>query len=1012
MGGSWVGPSNYCGVAGDGCCTTGTNPGGCAATGAICGTGAAIPGAGGTHCNLEMISYVNVAGQVVLEALKTDGSPCPRVWGGRVDWVGDTFGGLAVWKQEGSNVASDDLLRPNYPNLNASFPALITKSIHGILPNDNYKVAFNDPVNVSHTYLLNPACATNATSYSYHDEYVYNRTEDRDQNAAVTSEERWKAMRQCHSKVVYKPIECIVTTVDGTVVEGENLKIELYAGERKPIRIDGADRSPGYTARLFLGKPDYTEISPLPASLANATYAYGSYALTSANCTFSRDTGKCSSEFNISDLPVGSYKFYCDIPAAGAFEPQNCTGNPWCSVNGGNPADVCVGWLSCSADDSLNVVVGPGIPPAPENLTSSCVSPGNKMTLSWDLVPGADSYLVRVDDGIPGFAAGQDNVESVLHVGADTCGAGYEHWDVCVQTTTTSLQVQVDPATFESAIWRIYPVNDAGQGPYTEETLYSCLPDCSSLAGPTSIIQGQTGQFSADFTSNYGFLGAEIDAGSGGSLVWDAASIDCGDATTSCSQSFDWDTTGVTPGDYDVFCRAWNDSIAECMGDGSYVGSPPQYACPSEAENVTKMSVEVLLPKYTISGNVYEGLNTSSTPYCSAPSPTAWGGGGSMSVTVSGFSPGPSPNATTSVNGSNGVWSSDQFDSSAGTATLQLNNLPAGYDVICPAGGQYLGVPANADATGVNFFISQINGPWWQTRSGLAGGTNMISSLPYSSGVLNPLCDGVNCIPFLSASALVDADPFTTAGIPTGTTTGTSGYDSQHLNASDLYFEAAAGHVDSSTLSKDTYSSLSRRFDLSTATSINSPLSSVPSGDVGQGSDSTEVYTRTGDLEITPSATWSVTGKKVLFVKGNVTISETVTGPSITVAPGSFFAVVATGNITFDQDIGTTISHPAGAPSLTPQIEGLYVADGTLTVAAASDSTVVDKMFVGAGTFVGWGGVSLPRDFETDNAATGLLNNYVPTDTFIFRPDFILNTPELMKRSSFNWREINSITQE
>jgi len=45
--------------------------------------------------------------------------------------------------------------------------------------------------------------------------------------------------------------------------------------------------------------------------------------------------------------------------------------------------------------------------------------------------------------------------------------------------------------------------------------------------------------------------------------------------------SFNW--TPTTPGTYDVFCRAWNDAVAECRG--RCVDGPPRYQCPGTDGN-------------------------------------------------------------------------------------------------------------------------------------------------------------------------------------------------------------------------------------------------------------------------------------------------------------------------------------------------------------------------------------------------------------------------------------------
>lgn len=66
--------------------------------------------------------------------------------------------------------------------------------------------------------------------------------------------------------------------------------------------------------------------------------------------------------------------------------------------------------------------------------------------------------------------------------------------------------------------------------------------------------------------------------------------------------------------------------------------------------------------------------------------------------------------------------------------------------------------------------------------------------------------------------------------------------------------------------------------------------------------------------------------------------------------------------------------------------------------------TIGDRKFIGAGTFVGWSGVELLRSFDPGDDPT--LNNTAPTETFVFRPDFIVNAPRIVKSAQMTWREI------
>ncbi len=67
--------------------------------------------------------------------------------------------------------------------------------------------------------------------------------------------------------------------------------------------------------------------------------------------------------------------------------------------------------------------------------------------------------------------------------------------------------------------------------------------------------------------------------------------------------------------------------------------------------------------------------------------------------------------------------------------------------------------------------------------------------------------------------------------------------------------------------------------------------------------------------------------------------------------------------------------------------------------------TTRDRKFIGAGTFVGWGGVNLRRDFD-DGKLGKALHNVQATETFIHRPDFLLSMPNEMKVATHEWRQV------
>ncbi|MBI2010089.1 MAG: hypothetical protein HYS86_02800, partial [Candidatus Chisholmbacteria bacterium] len=75
-------------------------------------------------------------------------------------------------------------------------------------------------------------------------------------------------------------------------------------------------------------------------------------------------------------------------------------------------------------------------------------------------------------------------------------------------------------------------------------------------------------------------------------------------------------------------------------------------------------------------------------------------------------------------------------------------------------------------------------------------------------------------------------------------------------------------------------------------------------------------------------------------------------------------------------------------------LEGVYIANGTISTGES------DTKFTGEGTFVGWSGVNLQRDFEDTR------NNTEPVEVFRYRPDFKLNLPGFLRRPTIEWQEV------
>jgi len=139
--------------------------------------------------------------------------------------------------------------------------------------------------------------------------------------------------------------------------------------------------------------------------------------------------------------------------------------------------------------------------------------------------------------------------------------------------------------------------------------------------------------------------------------------------------------------------------------------------------------------------------------------------------------------------------------------------------------------------------------------------------------------------------------------------------------------------------------------------------------------DGYEIYTHTGDVTIN----FSVDGgeKRVFMIDGDVLVNS-----DVTVELGSHLAVIASGTITFTDNVG--------------EVHGWWVGD-RLIIESTGD-TATDIQFRGQGSFVGWNKIEFNRD-------RGTTNNTEPAEEFTYRPDLMVNAPAALKFSRYKWLE-------
>jgi hypothetical protein len=334
-----------------------------------------------------------------------------------------------------------------------------------------------------------------------------------------------------------------------------------------------------------------------------------------------------------------------------------------------------------------------------------------------------------------------------------------------------------------------------------------------------------------------------------------------------------------------------------------------------------------------------------------------------------------------------------------------------------------------------DFYLQNVNfanDPWWQTWGGLVYSLGNIRSVSPISDVIPESCrEDQQCDPHLiqtisgpNSSGTPDPARGQSAGIPIvgGTATITAGKDAGGFFDNRTNNERVTGGHNQSNAVRENYDYFAKTTDVNvpaqsdnngSQTNINT-LSELTAQATKQGDS---VYSVPGNLtiniNITSGGKWNITGntKHVIFIPGNLTIDVQNASTNadqqelINVDPGSFLGFIVGGNITVTENVG--YSGDANLDALqTPNIEGMFVANGTITIKSYNVTNPNDRKFVGAGSYVGWTNVDLQRDFGDGNKRREL-HATTPTETFIHRPDLLVNVPEILKRAQLTWQEVN-----
>lgn len=326
-----------------------------------------------------------------------------------------------------------------------------------------------------------------------------------------------------------------------------------------------------------------------------------------------------------------------------------------------------------------------------------------------------------------------------------------------------------------------------------------------------------------------------------------------------------------------------------------------------------------------------------------------------------------------------------------GNNFLQLNIGDSGlYTCTCPAGCVYSGI--STPQSGVNFYLIEARDPWFQVSGGPISAYNQ-SGTAIRNYIPN-LCTLPTCNPYL----ITRSDGENTSGyiLTGGGSVDLSQEDGDQTGVVDEDGRNRIGTVDPK-VAQERYEYFVRLYDFpenpdddfeTTAAAAQKPVSSPVNAGV-------EAYYRNGDLTIEDE--WDIgTGEEyVVFVNGDLNVNA-----ETHVAIGGFLAFIVTGDVIVSPDVEHTV-----LTETTPLVEGVFIANGQIQLPSRGAANGGDGRFVGEGSFVGWSGIVLERDFD-DNGGRKVENNDKPVEIFRYRPDFVLNAPEEMRVPRYIWREV------
>ena len=297
----------------------------------------------------------------------------------------------------------------------------------------------------------------------------------------------------------------------------------------------------------------------------------------------------------------------------------------------------------------------------------------------------------------------------------------------------------------------------------------------------------------------------------------------------------------------------------------------------------------------------------------------------------------------------------------AGFGTLSLLNYPVNYMCSPCSSGCVQGSVANPSSN-KNFYLTRARAAWWQVVGGgiYAGqggsGVTVRSQLPTTTQKL--IIPGA----FGGEAALVK----NSRGNPS------LGTGSLSTNSWSTVSKYRGDQMD--------YEYFANKIGLTSSTADNwLGSSNIAWPPTPAGNDFYYIKPTGGTASINTTINVPVGGKYIVFVDGNLRINSNINTPV-----GAFIAFIVKGNITISP--------------VPTNVAGIFLMDKSLITESAGAGSDV-RVYL-RGSYIAWSGVSLRRDLGSSS------NISTPAEQFVYRPDYLVYMPDIMKNFALNWQEV------